>query len=86
MLKSNKIVADNTMETVILRKVQKGKQISREEGTIVQNLISNFQAKDLWKQGKLTGLFNIPFESEEIFNQCQDFCIEQEINYGTLQT
>ncbi len=27
-------------------------------------------------------MFNIPFESEEIFNQCQDFCIEQNKDYG----
>jgi hypothetical protein len=32
----------------------------------------------LWKKGKLVGLFNIPFENEEIFKQCVDFAMESD--------
>lgn len=39
--------------------------------------ISREEAKKLWKQGKLAGLFNIPFENESLFLSCKDFCMEK---------
>lgn len=32
----------------------------------------------LWKQSKVAGLFNIPWENEDLFNTCKDFCIEDQ--------
>jgi len=49
-----------------IRKVLPGRAISREE------------AKKLWLNGKVAGLFNIPFDNQTLFDACQDFCVEVE--------
>ncbi len=41
-----------------------------------QECISRETAKELWKSGKVTGLFNLP--SEELFAACKDFGIKVE--------
>jgi hypothetical protein len=51
-------------EGPVLRVVSRKKAITREE------------AFELWKEGKVVGLFNLP--SKEVFDACQDFCVESE--------
>lgn len=36
--------------------------------------ITREAALGLWKEGKVSGLFNIP--NQEVFDLCQDFCVE----------
>jgi len=38
--------------------------------------VSREELKKLWKAGLICGLFNIPFDNEELFNSCHDFCLE----------
>lgn len=39
-------------------------------------------AEKMWKEGKLVGMFNITFENKQLFNACQDFCIEEKEKHG----
>jgi len=40
--------------------------------------ISRGKAKQLWKAGKITGLFNLP--TEELFDACKDFGIKVSVD------
>ena len=38
--------------------------------------IERHEAERLWKEGKLVGMFNIPFDNQQLFDTCKDFCIQ----------
>jgi hypothetical protein len=44
-----------------------------------EELIEREKAKKLWSEGKLAGIFNIPFDNEALFDTCQDFCIQSDL-------
>jgi len=47
---------------------------------IDQETISRDVARGLWREGKVSGLFNLP--TEELFNACRDFGVKVELNEG----
>ncbi len=63
-----------------LRKVSRAQD--NHESTLsnhsASRTISRDEAELLWKQGKIAGIFNIPFDSPQLFESCLDFCIEIE--------
>jgi hypothetical protein len=49
---------------------------------IDRETISRDKVKSLWREGKVSGLFNLP--TEELFDACRDFGVKVDISTGPI--
>lgn len=45
--------------------------------------LSEAEARRLWKDGRVSGLFNVP--NEDVFAMCVDFCIQESDSVGAIE-